>query len=116
MSMVIPVLNNSKWTTNFMRNVELLFFNYGLQGYVSEITAYFLFAGKFHNINEKFGKIWQLHMNTAHWVQIIVLFENLAINVKFVSITFEYYPLGPNYRPFRPTRLRFRDNGPLPVW
>ena len=85
-SKIIPVLNYSKWTTNFMRNVELLFFNYGLQGYVSEITAYFLFGV----INEKFGKIWQLHMNTAHWVQIIILFENLAINVKFGKICVYY--------------------------
>ena len=28
---------------------------YGLQGYVSEITAYFLFGDKFRDINEKFG-------------------------------------------------------------
>ena len=40
---------------------------------------------------------------------------NLAINVKFVFITYEYYSLGPNYLSFWSTRLRFRDNGPLSV-
>ena len=120
-------LNTTHWA-----QIIVLF---GLRGPVSELTAHFLFGDKFGD-KCKICQNWcLLHMNTTLWAQIIVLFglrgfvseitthflfvTNLALNVKFakfVLITYEYYPLGPNYRPFWPTRLHFRDNGPLPVW